>query len=66
MVNIDPFSSYIINGMVDCKSYFGKNYLPAVIILQIMSFKAASVALSNTAGTMIIIEGKQNMQLLEI
>lgn len=38
---------------------FGEAYMPAVIILQVMSFKAASVALSNTAGSMIVIEGLQ-------
>lgn len=43
---------------------FGKNYLPAVIILQVMSFKAASVALSNTAGTMLIIEGLQKYAII--
>lgn len=38
---------------------FGEAYLPAVIILQIMSFKVASLALSNTAGSMLVIEGLQ-------
>lgn len=38
---------------------FGEAYLPAVIILQIMSFKVVSLALSNTAGSMIVIEGLQ-------
>lgn len=38
---------------------FGIEYLPAVPILQIMAFKAATVALSNTAGTMLIAEGLQ-------
>lgn len=38
---------------------FGEAYMPAVIILQIMSFKVASLALSNTAGSMIVIEGLQ-------
>lgn len=38
---------------------FGEKYLPAVAILQLMSFKAASVALSNTAGAMLIVEGLQ-------
>lgn len=39
---------------------FGEAYMPAVIILQIMSFKVVSLALSNTAGSMIVIEGLQN------
>lgn len=38
---------------------FGEAYLPAVAVLQIMSFKAASVALSNTAGAMLVTEGLQ-------
>lgn len=43
---------------------FGEQYLPAVVILQIMSFKTASVALSNTAGSMLVIEGLQKWVLL--
>lgn len=38
---------------------FGSAYVPAVIVLQIMAFKVASVALSNTAGTMLVCEGLQ-------
>ena len=38
---------------------FGTNYLPAVAVLQVLSFKAASVALSNTAGAMLVTEGIQ-------
>ena len=38
---------------------FGDAYLPAVPILQVMAFKAASVALSNTAGAMLVAEGLQ-------
>ena len=38
---------------------FGKMYLPAVAILQVLSFKMAATALSNTAGTMLIVEGLQ-------
>ena len=38
---------------------FGEAYLPAVAVLQVMSFKAASVALSNTAGAMLVTEGLQ-------
>lgn len=43
---------------------FGKAYLPAVLILQILSFKAVSVALSNTAGQLLIIEGLQKYAIL--
>lgn len=38
---------------------FGTPYLPAVAVLQVMAFKAASVALSNTAGAMLVTEGLQ-------
>ncbi len=38
---------------------FGTDYLPAVAVLQVLSFKAASVALSNTAGAMLVTEGIQ-------
>lgn len=38
---------------------FGPAYLPAVAVLQVMAFKAASVALSNTAGAMLVTEGLQ-------
>lgn len=38
---------------------FGQSYLPAVSVLQVLSFKAASVALSNTAGAMLVTEGLQ-------
>ncbi len=43
---------------------FGEAYLPAVAVLQIMSFKAASVALSNTAGTMLVTEGLQKWAII--
>ena len=38
---------------------FGKTYAPAIIVLQIMAFKVTSVALSNTAGAMLVSEGLQ-------
>ena len=43
---------------------FGPAYLPAVTILEVLSFKAASVALSNTAGAMIVIQGLQKRTVL--
>lgn len=43
---------------------FGPVYLPAVAVLQVMAFKAASVALSNTAGSMIVTEGLQRWAIL--
>lgn len=38
---------------------FGASYLPSVAVLQILSFKAAAIALSTTAGRLLIIEGIQ-------
>ncbi len=43
---------------------FGEAYLPAVPVLQVMAFKAASVALSNTAGAMLVTEGLQRYAVL--
>lgn len=43
---------------------FGPAYLPAVAVLQVMAFKAASVALSNTAGAMLVTEGLQRWAIL--
>lgn len=43
---------------------FGMEYIPAVIVLQIMSFKAVSVALSNTAGALLVTEGLQKLAIL--
>lgn len=43
---------------------FGSAYTPAVLVLQIMAFKVASVALSNTAGTMLVCEGLQKYAIL--
>lgn len=43
---------------------FGQDYLPAVAVLQVMAFKAASVALSNTAGAMLVTEGLQRWAIL--
>lgn len=46
------------------KYTFGMAYLPAVPVLQIMAFKTAAVALSNTAGAMLVIEGLQMWAIL--
>lgn len=43
---------------------FGITYLPAVPILQILAFKAVSIALSTTAGHMLIIEGIQQYAII--
>lgn len=38
---------------------FGKQYLSASYVLSILAFKATLVAISSTAGNMIVLEGKQ-------
>lgn len=43
---------------------FGEQYLPAVSILQVLAFKAVSVAFSNVAGRMIVAEGLQKWTIL--
>lgn len=64
-MNISLWLSILISAFISVISYwlvtltFGEMYLPAVAVLQIMSFKAASVALSNTAGAMLVAEQLQ-------
>lgn len=64
-MNMSLWLSFLAAIVTSVSSYwlilylFGEAYMSAVVILQIMSFKAASVALSNTAGSMIVIEGLQ-------
>ena len=61
-MNLSLWLSLLAAGITSLLSYwlvtltFGHAYLPAVVVLQIMSFKAASVALSNTAGAMLVTE----------
>ncbi len=43
---------------------FGKEYLAAIPILQIMAWKAVGTALSSTSGQLIIIDGKQRYAAL--
>ena len=63
--NINLWLSIICSIFVSLTSYwivlytFGMQYIAAATILQILSFKMASVALSNSGGTMIIAEGLQ-------
>ena len=64
-MNLSVWLSLLASGFLSCISYwlikytFGSAYMPAVIVLQIMAFKTASVALSNTAGAMLVTEGLQ-------
>ena len=50
---VSLFSYYLI------KYTFGSQYLAAVPVLQIIAFKTVGMALSNSSGQLIIIEGKQ-------
>ena len=64
-MNLSVWLSILASAVLSVSAYwiilftFGASYLPAVGILQVMSFKAASVALSNTAGAMLVTEGLQ-------
>lgn len=64
-INISVWSSLLLAIVVILLSgtlvrfTFGIQYLPAVAILQVMSFKAVTVALSHSAGAMLITEGLQ-------
>lgn len=42
---------------------FGTQYLPAAAILQVLAFKAMAMALSSTAGSMLIIEELQRFAI---
>lgn len=69
-MNLSVWSSLCMSVIMSLCSYwtilllFGVSYLPAVPVLQLMSFKAVSVALSNTAGAMLVIEGLQKFAIL--
>lgn len=66
-MNVCIWGTFILSVLTSFLAYwiidytFGEKYLFAVPVLQVLSFKATSVALSNTAGTMIVVEGKQRM-----
>ena len=64
-MNVTIWSTFIVAIITSCLAYwtilvlFGDTYLPAVPVLQVMAFKSVSVALSTTAGHMLIVEGIQ-------
>lgn len=64
-VNVTVWVSIIISAIMSLLAYwvilftFGRQYLPSVAILQVLSFKMASSALSSSAGTMLIVEHLQ-------
>lgn len=69
-MNLSLWCSFLAAGVTSLLAYwivlltFGKAYLPAVAVLQVMSFKTASVALSNTAGAMLVTEGLQRYAII--
>ncbi len=69
-MNITVWSTILCSIVVTVFSYplirytFGEQYLPSVPILQVLSFKAVSIAFSNVAGQMIIVEGLQKWTLI--
>ncbi|MBO4906997.1 MAG: flippase [Bacteroidaceae bacterium] len=69
-MNLSLWCSLLAAAITSALSYwivrftFGLDYLPAVAILQVLAFKAASVALSNTAGAMLVTEGLQRWAIL--
>lgn len=64
-MNITVWLTFLLSVSTSIMAYwfililFGTTYLPAVPILQILAFKAVSVALSTSAGHMLIVEGIQ-------
>ena len=69
-MNVSFWLSMLASAVVSVLAYwlvrytFGPAYLPAVAVLQVMAFKTASVALSNTAGAMLVTEGLQRYAIL--
>lgn len=69
-INISFWFTMTISLLTSVLSYwiilftFGKSYIYAAIVLQILSFKAAFVALSSAAGNMIIIEDLQKWVII--
>lgn len=69
-MNLSLWLSLLASALTSAVAYwlirytFGTAYLPAIAILQVMAFKAASVALSNTAGAMLVTEGLQRYAIL--
>lgn len=69
-MNMTVWLSLIAAILTSCVAYwlvmltFGQAYLPAVSVLQIMTFKCVAVALSTTAGAMLITEGLQRYAIL--
>jgi O-antigen/teichoic acid export membrane protein len=69
-VDIIVWVSIALSVVVSLSSYylirytFGVQYLAAVPVLRILAFKAVGMALSNSSGQLIIIEGKQKWAVI--
>lgn len=69
-MNFSLWCSFLAAALTSLLAYwivrytFGISYLAAVPVLQVLAFKAASVALSNTAGAMLVTEGLQRWAIL--
>lgn len=69
-MDITVWASVALSIIVSLLSYplirytFGVQYLAAVPVLQVMSFKAIGMALSNSCGQLIVIEGIQKWAVI--
>ena len=69
-MNLTVWCTIICAVLVSLLSYplvrytYGEQYLAAVPILQVLSFKVVSVALSSVAGKMIVVEGLQKWTVI--
>lgn len=68
-MNMTLWSTVFVSVLTSLLAYwavqllFGAEYMPAAAILQVLSFKAAAMALSSTAGNMLIIENLQRFAI---
>ena len=69
-MNVTVWSTFVVAIFASCIAHwailllFGSTYLPSVPVLQIMAFKTVSVAISTTAGHMLIVEGLQRYAII--
>lgn len=69
-MNVSVWVSFLLAALLSICSYwvvlytFGRDYLPAVAVLQLLAFKAPSVALSTCAGHMLVVEGLQRWAVI--
>ena len=69
-MNVTVWSTFVVAIFASCIAHwailllFGSTYLPSVPVLQVMAFKSVSVAISTTAGHMLIVEGLQRYAII--